>query len=263
MASPQLTDGHTRIANEILNEIIKVSLNGTQFRLVMAVWRFTYGFSRKDTKYGMSVTYLAELIEASRSQVDREIKSLIEQNIISVAGTDDKGARILSFQKNYKEWGKKEVAPDPKRKSKKKTNKQQKYDTENTYFKMAEYFHDKISIVAKEAGVEHLIAKANLQRYANDFRLLVEIDKELTEADEATKKQIKDVIDFATNDPFWKTNILSAAKLRKQFMTLAIRMNAENKPVQPKQQYDSRDREIELQKWIQEGNDPNEFNWNS
>lgn len=262
MASPQLEKGHTRIANEILNEIMKTNLNGTQYRLIMCIWRYTYGFSRKETKYGMSVSHLAELINASRSQVDRELKGLIDRNIIAVNGLDNKGARVLSFQKNYKEWGKEDAAPSPKKtkKSKKKTNKKSPYDESDTYYKMAKYFHDCISVVAKDAGVEHLIAKANLQRYADDFRKLVEIDG-------ATKQQIKDVIDFATNDSFWKTNILSAAKLRKQFMTLAIRMNAQNEQAQAqpqsKQQFDSRDREIALQKWIQEGNDPNEFNWNS
>lgn len=99
MASPQLEKGHTRIANEILDQIMKTSLNGTQFRLVMAVWRYTYGFSRKESKYGMSTTYLAEKTNASRSQVDRELKKLIDLNIINVNGHDDKGARILSFQK--------------------------------------------------------------------------------------------------------------------------------------------------------------------
>lgn len=262
MASPQLEKGHTRIANEILSEIMKVSLNGTQFRLVMVIWRYTYGFSRKDTKYGMSISHLADLINGERSQVNRALKTLIDENIIIVNGEDGKGARILAFQKNHKLWGKQEVAPSSKKEDKSKTNKELKYDSDNTYFKMAVYFHSKISVVAKDAGVEHLIAKANLQRYADDFRKLVEIDIEASQDDEAAKKQVKDVIDFATTDDFWKTNILSAAKLRKQFMKLAIRLNAQNKPAQPALQYDSRDREIALQKWIQEGNDPNEFNWN-
>ncbi|MBO1003144.1 replication protein [Pseudogracilibacillus auburnensis] len=255
MASPQLNHGHTRIANEILEKIMKINLNGTQFRLVMAVWRYTYGFSRKTTKYGMSISQLAELIDASRSQVDRELKSLIEQNIITVNGVDSKGARILSFQKNYKEWGKKQVAPSHKKEKKTKSNKMKKYDEQNTYYKMAKYFHERISIVAKEAGVEHLIAKANLQRYADDFRKLVELDG-------VDKRQVKEVIDWVTQDEFWKTNILSAAKLRQQFMKLAIRMNADKNKQQPKQQYDSRDKEIEFQRFVQGGGDPDDFNWN-
>lgn len=258
MASPQLERGHTRIANEILEQIMKQNLNGTQFRLVLAIWRFTYGFSRKQTKYGMSINYLADLIDAHRSQVDRELKRLIEMNIIKVEGLDDKGARILAFQKDYTKWGKQEqLAPSKPKEKPKKTNKKPKYDENNTYYKMAVYFHERIKVVAKEAGVEHLIARANLQRYADDFRKLVEIDG-------ATKRQVKDVIDFATTDPFWKTNILSAAKLRKQFLQLSIKMNAQkDRPQQQQpQEADSRDKEIAFQKWVAAGNDPDAFNWN-
>ena len=255
MANPQLDNGHTRIANEILEQIMRFNLNGTQFRLVLAIWRFTYGFSRKESKYGMSLNYLASLIDANRSQVDRELKKLIELNIIEEKGTDDKGARILAFQKNYKRWGEEEAAPSPVKTEEKTSNKKVKYDKNNTYFKMAVYFHGRVSAVAKDAGVEHLIAKANLQRYADDFRKIVEIDG-------ADKKQVKDVIDFATNDPFRRTNILSAAKLRKQFLQLSVKMNANKYPQQPsQQQYDSRDKEIEFQKWMSEGGDPNEFDW--
>lgn len=253
MANPQLNEGYTRVANEILEQIMRLNLNGTQFRLVLAIWRYTYGFSRKDTKYGMSINYLASLIDAGRSQVDRELKKLIEQNIIKEKGTDEKGARILSFQKNYKEWGKQEVAPAPVEIEKSSSNKKPKYGEDNTYLKMAKYFHERISAVAKDAGVEHLIVKANLQRYADDFRKLVEIDG-------ATKRQVKDVIDFATNDPFWRTNILSAAKLRKQFLQLSVKMNSDKKQQQPKQ-FDSRDKEIAFQQFIQNGGDPNDFDW--
>lgn len=265
MANPQLHNGHTRIANEILNEIMKLNLNGTQFRIVLAIWRNTYGYQRKS--HEMSTTYLAKEIDANRSQADRELKALVEQNIITVNGIGKKGARILSFQKNYKRWGKaredleiKKMIADTKkmnaeRAEKAESNKKDKYDVENTYFKMAKYFHERISIVAKDAGVEHLIAKANLQRYADDFRKIVELDG-------ANKKQVKEVIDYATTDDFWKTNILSADKLRKQFLQLSIRMNAQTQPSQPRKMFDGRDKEIELQKWMQAGNDPNDFKWN-
>lgn len=261
MANPQLNNGHTRIANEIMNEIMKLNLNGTQFRLIMAIWRYTYGFQRK--AHEMSTTYLSELIEAGRGQVDRELKALIEQNIITVIGIGKKGARLLSFQKNYKRWGKaqedeaikKMIAEKKAERTKADKKEKDKYDEDSTYYKMAKYFHERISIVAKEAGVEHLIAKANLQRYADDFRKIVEIDG-------ADKRQIKNVIDFATADDFWKTNILSAAKLRKQFLRLSIQMNAQTKPSTPKKVHDSRDKEIELQQWIADGNDPNDFRWN-
>ncbi|QPQ33103.1 hypothetical protein JNUCC51_00495 [Lysinibacillus sp. JNUCC 51] len=123
---------------------------------------------------------------------------------------------------------------------------------------MAKYFYDQVEKVAKEAGISHLIKKSNLQTWADDMRKLIELDG-------VDKHLAKQVMDWVTKDPFWRTNVLSAKKLREKFMELAIKMNAEKKPVQPKQkpQYDPRDKEIAFQKWIQDGNDPNDFDWSN
>jgi phage replication O-like protein O len=261
MANPQLKNGHTRIANEILEQVMKLNLNGTQFRLVLAIWRYSYGFQKTETKYGMSIRSLAELIDAGRSQVYREIKALIDQNILSVKGIDSKGARILAFQKNYDDWGKRakqESAPSPedtKPEKEKKKNVKPKYDESNTYYKMATYFYKKVEKVAQDAGLPHLTKKANMQSWADDMRKLIEIDQ-------VDKRLAKEVMDWVVQDDFWKTNILSAGKLRKQFPKLAIKMKAQKELVKPKQPKDPRDKEIALQQWISEGNDPDEFNWN-
>lgn len=261
MANPQLNNGHTRIANEILNEIMKVNLNGTQFRLVLAIWRYTYGFQRKTNE--MSINFLADLIKASRSQVNRELAFLIEKNIVIDTGIGSKGARILGFNKNYKEWGEGEQetvsVPVPKtEKPKKESAKKDKYDAENTYYKMAIYFHERVSKVAEDAGIAHLIKRSNMQTWADDMRKLVEID-------EVDKRLAKEVMDWVTQDSFWRTNVLSAKKLREKFMELAIKMNAEKKPMQPKSKpvFDHRDKEIQFQKWLSEGGDPDEFDWSN
>jgi len=258
MANPQLKNGHTRIANEILGEIMRLNLNGTQFRLVLAIWRYTYGFQRKTNE--MSINFLAKVINASRTQTNRELATLIDRNIISVFGIGSKGARIMGFNKDYKKWDEQlppnEVEPEIPVQT--KPVKKNKYDEENTYYKMAVYFHEKVSVVANEAGISHLIKKSNMQSWADDMRKLIEIDK-------VDKHLAKQVMDWVTQDSFWRTNVLSAKKLRDKFMELAIKMNAEKKPVQPKQkpQYDPRDKEIEFQRWLQDGNDPNDFDWSN
>lgn len=264
MASPQLKHGHTRIANEILEQIMKTNLNGSQFRLVLAIWRYTYGFQRK--QHEMSISFLAKLIDASRSQVDRELTTLIERNVITIVETGSKGARVLTFNKNYKEWSDKgpndAPTPFPLKKEdnpkKKAPTKKLKYEEDNTYYKMAVYFHSRITAVAKDAGVEHLIKRANLQSYADEFRKLIELDG-------VNKKQAKEVMDWVTQDSFWKTNILSAKKLRNKFAELAIKMKAQQQPKQPKQTQlpDHRDKDIAFQQWIQQGNDPDAFDWGS
>ena len=258
MANPQLNNGHTRIANEIFEQMMKTNLNGTQFRLVMAIWRYTYGFQRKTNE--MSISFLSKVIEANRTQLNRELAVLIDRNIIKVIEVGTKGARVMGFNKNYKEWDEqlptKEIIPEIHEPN--NTNKKLKYDEENTYYKMAVYFFQRVEKVANDAGISHLIKKSNMQTWADDMRKLIDID-------EVDKQLAKEVMDWVTADSFWRTNVLSAKKLREKFMELAIKMNAEKKPSQPKQklQYDPRDKEIALQKWISEGNDPNEFDWSN
>lgn len=263
MASPQLNKGYTRIANEILNIIMQVNLNGTQFRLVMAIWRLTYGFNRKERE--MSVTLLSNTINASRSQVARELNALINRKIILSTGTGVKGASVLMFNKNYEEWQENEdkrtgslVEEKPKKQPKKKASVK-KYEDDNTYYKMAVYFLDKVKVVAKDAGVEHLIAKANLQTWSDDFRKLIELDG-------VDKRKAKEVMDWVTQDSFWRINVLSARKLRDKFPDLAIKMSAtssKQQSTQKKPPIDSRDKDIEFQKFIAAGGDPNDFDWNS
>jgi phage replication O-like protein O len=266
MANPQIEKGHTRIANEIIEQISKTDLNGTQMRIIMVIWRYTYGFSRKE--YEMALTYLAVAINSTKSHVVKELTTLIDRKIVSVVGIGPRRGRILSFNKNYDEWEErpagneqpKTPAPQPiEEKKAKKTNRTGKtYAEDSTYFKMANYFHEKVSAVAKEAEVEHLIAKSNLQKWADEFRKLIEIDG-------VDKRLAKEVMDWVTTDSFWRTNILSAKKFREKFSELAIKMKATQKPKQQKQpkQADPRDKDIEFQKFLAEGGNPDDFDWGS
>lgn len=277
---PQIEDGYTRIANEILENIMKVSLNGTQFRIVMAVWRYTYGFQRKE--HDLSLSFLSKATRASKSQVDRELSALIDRKIITVVGAGERGSRVVAFNKNHDEWTDctprrglystlgtevySTVSTEPYstsstkkekiKENKKETRQRKTYAENSTYFKMAAYFHNKIKEMAEAEGFNHAsIAKVDLQKWADEFRKLVEINK----VDD--KHLIRDVIDWVTADTFWKTNVLSAKKLREKFGELALKMKAAKNTKQPKTKADPRDKEIAFQEWVSNGNDPDEFDW--
>ncbi|MGE7607607.1 replication protein [Peribacillus frigoritolerans] len=256
MANPQKENGYTAVANELLEQIMKISLNGTQFRIVLAVWRYTYGFRR--TAHTMPLSYIASKIEASKGQVQNALDQLIKKKIIEIV-EDSKGGRKLRVKKNYDEWESKETpvpeTSNPKPIKPKKVVKKKVYEEDNSYYKMAVYFHNLVKTVAKEAGIEHLISRANLQTWADDFRKLVELEK-------VDKRLAKDVMDWVVTDDFWRTNILSASTFRKQFAKLAMKMASQKKPSQPIKQIDSRDKDIEFQQWVARGGDPNDFNWN-
>lgn len=103
MRGPQLEEGYTRIANEILEVVSKVKLNGTQFRILMAIWRYTYGFNRKSSEF--SLNFLSEATNSNKQQVKRELDKLIEDNIIFIEKEAKfNTSRILGFNKNYSEW---------------------------------------------------------------------------------------------------------------------------------------------------------------
>lgn len=262
MASPQTKNGYTRIANEILENISKTDLNGTQLRIVLVIWRYTYGFRRKE--HEITLAFLAKAIDSTKSHANKELTALIDRNIIHVIGIGQRRGRILKFNKNYEEWSDRPLTsteqhkPSPvDKKAKTKVPKKAKYDEDNSYYKMAIYFHKLVSEVAKEAGVKHLIRKSNLQSWADDFRKLIEIDG-------VDKRLAKNVMDWVTQDGFWKTNVLSAKKLREKFGELAIKMKNSQKSKAPKQsspQLDIRDKEIAFSKWVAEGKDPDAFDW--
>jgi phage replication O-like protein O len=242
MADVQLENGYCRIANEILERMAKIRLSPMQYRLLFVIWRYTYGFNR--IEHDLSLSFLAEATGCDKRQIQRELKGLEERKIINqriINGV----ARFISFNKNYDEWEQSigettigemtigestnptigettnstigEITNQEKQslKTSLKTNinnrrKRQKrvYDPDSTYMKMAIYLRDRIKAWKPDAR-----APDDLNGWADEFRKLCEIDKR-------SKEQIKNVIDFATSDSFWQTNILSAKTLREKFDTL-------------------------------------------
>ena len=49
IASPQVEDGHTRIANELLEAMCRAGFSARQWAVVMAVVRKTYGYGKRLT----------------------------------------------------------------------------------------------------------------------------------------------------------------------------------------------------------------------
>jgi phage replication O-like protein O len=102
MASPQKDNGFTPVAHEILEQAAKINLNGTQFRILLIVWRYTYGFGRKAHKFSLS--FLAEALSTHKNQIQRELQNLIERNILTVISGGLRQSRTLSFNKDYELW---------------------------------------------------------------------------------------------------------------------------------------------------------------
>lgn len=103
LANVQKENGYTAIANEIIEQLVKRPLNGTQWRIVAVIWRYTYGFSRREHR--ISESFIVKATGISRRFVSSELAKLIEQRIIIVVMPSSfTESRVLSFNKDYDTW---------------------------------------------------------------------------------------------------------------------------------------------------------------
>ncbi len=94
---PQLERGYTRIANELLEALMKVYLSNYERRVLDCIIRYTYGFQKKKTN--LSLTFISKATGIPLSHVSRTKKKLLEKNIVTQIGNNQ-----LSLQKQYKKW---------------------------------------------------------------------------------------------------------------------------------------------------------------
>lgn len=104
MADVQIDNGEfTRIANVLLEQAAKARLNGTQYSIILTVWRFTYGFRR--CEHDISITFIAKATGISTRAIRKELKILIDRNILIVMRESTKSeSRVLKFNKDYDKW---------------------------------------------------------------------------------------------------------------------------------------------------------------
>jgi len=103
MASPQLENGYTRISNELLKAIVPAKLNGTQYSIVLALIRSTYGYHQ--TSRDLGVSFFHKVTGRNRRQIAKELQELIDMKIIIVEQQHTYGqCRVLKLNKDYDSW---------------------------------------------------------------------------------------------------------------------------------------------------------------
>jgi phage replication O-like protein O len=103
MDGPQKENGYTAIANEILEAVARTPINATQLKIVLIIWRYTYGFNRKEHR--LSETFISKATNIHKKQIQREINDLIKKKIIIIEKEASfTTTRLLSFNKYYDSW---------------------------------------------------------------------------------------------------------------------------------------------------------------
>ncbi len=106
MANPNLENGYTPLANELLEALSGARLNGTQLRILLLYFRNSYGFHRKDC--ALPLSYLCGMLGGNKSTISKEIGRLVSMRILERKPSETHGkeafVRRYSLQKDYELW---------------------------------------------------------------------------------------------------------------------------------------------------------------
>ena len=99
-----MENGFTPIANEILEAAVGASLNGTQLRILLLLWRNSYGFHKKECPLPLS--YLAKKLRGNKSTIARQIRRLEALGVLSARQEQCDGhtPKLYAFCKDYTRW---------------------------------------------------------------------------------------------------------------------------------------------------------------
>lgn len=240
MASPQIEEGYTKIANEIMEALMKIRIPGEAMQMLLTILRKTYGYNKKEDVISLSQFNLYTGI--IKPSIIRGIKQLISMNLIYKKVNGQTAS--YCFNKDYSTWkplAKKltisKNANNRLRKSKfslakklhTKESIKRKYQKKESTPSLKKFFNQKSEAYKAAALLFNLILKNNqhsrlhacqngdkeriIQRWAGDIDLLIRLDGQ-------EPSTVEEVIRWSQQDGFWRANILSGAKLREKWDTL-------------------------------------------
>lgn len=106
MVKPQLEDGYTMIANEILEALAKTHIRPDDWRVLIFIIRKTYGYHKK-VDY-ISNSQIVKGVHLHKSTISHSLKRLGRANLITRNG------KLIGFQKDYVQWKLKESPTNKK-----------------------------------------------------------------------------------------------------------------------------------------------------
>lgn len=102
--NPQLEDGYTKIANELLEAILRAKISRQDMLVVFSVIRQTYGWNRKEAE--MSISLFEKMTGLHRRHIQRSIKYLLDIQLLErrEAGKKKYGKPVYKYVINKKNW---------------------------------------------------------------------------------------------------------------------------------------------------------------
>lgn len=98
--NPQVEDGYTKIANELLDAIIRHDFSKRELKIVLFVLRKTYGWNKKADVMSLSQILSGTGIE--RTHAAKSINALTDNKVL--LKQPHHNGQLLELNKKYKEW---------------------------------------------------------------------------------------------------------------------------------------------------------------
>jgi phage replication O-like protein O len=276
-----LSNGYTKVANEIQKLKPRLRLSGREWQCFEAVIWLTYGWNKKQDR--VTNTVIAGLTGLSDTHVSDAIKSLAERKIIfsqkqgmmKLVGVNteisawildkpEAGTKFPKTGKSFPKAGKtfpETVATQYKNKnSNKNTTSENSNESTDSPPKQLPSLRPDAAIQSPKGdkwgtaddlkAAEWLFAKVQMVAPTAQTPNWPSWSNEIRLMRNALKvshHDICEVFKWANADQFWQTNVMSPAKLREKWDTLKAQMNQPNRnrqapePQQPAQHWNSRE----------------------
>jgi phage replication O-like protein O len=100
--NPQLEDGFTPIANDIMDALARTRFSGYERSVLDFLFRKTYGWAKKSDLIALS--QFVDGTGISKSNVSHTLRRLESRNIVVVVKSDNGNLTRYEFNKHYGEW---------------------------------------------------------------------------------------------------------------------------------------------------------------
>lgn len=237
-------NGHIRIPNDVWEALISAKLLGAEMSCVMYIIRMTLGWGKKEAN--ISTNQFVEATRVSKGGVSKALKQLQQKGLVKRFLQETKRHASYSFNMKYKKWAC--FLQETRVSYRKQSVSYRKLHSIKTYIKnnttscldsdesrrsdknLVKTYLEKNKesyLIAKL--LFKLIKKRDVKVKEPNWKTWTEHIEKLHRIDGRSFKEIKDVIRWCQNDDFWQNNILSTAKLRKQFSQLFLKMKNKKK----------------------------------
>jgi phage replication O-like protein O len=98
--NPQIEDGYTRIANELLDAIVAFDLGKRHYKIVFFVLRKTYGWNKKADV--MSLSQIVAGTGLQRGHACEAVNELVSMKVL--LKQEHFNGQLLELNKKYKDW---------------------------------------------------------------------------------------------------------------------------------------------------------------